>query len=791
MTKNFKAQNTKSMKRPEPIKEDAGTGFDGLLKRHKISPEEYKVVRSIMGRAPTLSELGVFSAMWSEHCSYKSSRVHLKRFPTTGEAVVVGPGENAGVVRLSDKLCIAFKMESHNHPSYIEPFQGAATGVGGILRDVFCMGSRPIANLNCLRFGERTHKKTAHLVEHVVKGIGDYGNCVGIPTVGGNISFDASYDGNCLVNAMTVGVIHEDRIFKGYASGIGNLVVYVGSATGRDGIHGATMASGSFTADENQERSTVQVGDPFTEKLLLEATLEVLEKNLVVGIQDMGAAGLTSSSFEMAGRAGNGLYIDLDLVPTRTTAMTAYELMLSESQERMLMVITPENWGPLQKVLDKWQLANAVIGVVTDTGRVEVSRHGLLEIDVPVAPLTDEAPKYNRPLGPVVAAAVNANAMNEHGVRVAAKISTANLSDLLKNMLRDTGSKEPIYRQYDHHIGSKTVFGPEHQGAAVMWMRSDWANPNEEHLGLAIATNCNERYTAVNAQLGAAHAVAKCARMIAAAGGYPLATTDCLNFGNPEDPAVMRTFSDGVDGISEACRELNAPVVSGNVSLYNETDGVSIKPTPMIGMVGKVGDVRKAVPAVAALDGSEAGGRGTTGGDLYVLMPEMARPAFGGSLAARMLDMTEDPGKQQIPAIDWKAERLAMDTMRALAASGKIVAARDVGSGGIALTAAKMAQGHNNQAAKALTLSRPGGALPGSDLDEAPWWFAEWSACYVVQAKAGIANLAEASAVPIPTGLRLLKIGTLAAAAAAEIKFDGMGLVVAGTKKAFCESLPL
>ena len=771
MNTNFTAPDTKKMKRPSVINDDGNAEFIGQLKRHKISADEYKVVKSILNRAPTMSELGVFSAMWSEHCSYKSSRVHLKRFPTTGEAVVVGPGENAGVVRLSDKLCIAVKMESHNHPSYIEPFQGAATGVGGILRDVFCMGSRPIANLNCLRFGERTHKKTSHLVEHVVKGIGDYGNCVGIPTVGGNVSFDSSYDGNCLVNAMTVGVIHEDRIFKGFASGIGNLVVYVGSATGRDGIHGATMASGSFTADENQERSTVQVGDPFTEKLLLEATLEVLEKDLVVGIQDMGAAGLTSSSFEMAGRAGNGLYIDLDLVPTRTTAMTAYELMLSESQERMLMVITPGNWEPLQKVLNKWQLANAVIGVVTNTGRVEAHRSGLLEIDVPVGPLTDEAPKYSRPMSPAVPPSTN----GDHNAMVASEISAKNAGDLLKRMLTDTGSKEPIYRQYDHHIGSKTVFGPEHQGAAVMWMRSEWANPKDENLGLAIATNCNERYTDVNAHQGSAHAVAKCARMIAAAGGYPLATTDCLNFGNPEDPKVMRQFSDGVDGISEACRELNAPVVSGNVSLYNETDGVSIKPTPMIGMIGKIDDVRNALPAIMKADA----------GDLYFLVPENAEPVFGGSLAARMLGLTKEPGKQMLPALNWHNERLAMKTMLKISASGKIAAARDVGAGGVALTAAKMSIDSG------LELSRGDRSLPGMNLTAAAWWFAEWSAGYLIQAKSSVSNLDEALGSLLPSGMKLVKVGK--PVAGSDIKFgdSGMNFVVTDVMKSFNGAMPL
>ncbi|MFY7928214.1 MAG: phosphoribosylformylglycinamidine synthase subunit PurL, partial [Oligoflexus sp.] len=368
-----------------------------LLKKHKINDQEYKTLLQIVGRQPTLAELGVFSAMWSEHCSYKSSKIHLKKLPTEGSEVVVGPGENAGVVRLSGKLCAAFKMESHNHPSYIEPYQGAATGVGGILRDVFCMGARPVANLNSLRFGHREHPRTHYLFANVVKGIGDYGNCVGIPTVAGSVSFDKTYDGNILVNAMTVGLIHEDRIFKGFASGQHNLVVYVGSATGRDGIHGASMASDSFSSQASGERSTVQVGDPFAEKLLLEATLEVLDRGLVVGLQDMGAAGLTSSSFEMADRAGNGLYLNLDYVPTRAKNMSAYELLLSESQERMLMCVEPSRWDELQNCLRRWELPFAVIGIVTDTGRMQIVKNNVLEVDVLVAPLADSAPRYERP----------------------------------------------------------------------------------------------------------------------------------------------------------------------------------------------------------------------------------------------------------------------------------------------------------------------------------------------------------------------------------------------------------
>lgn len=669
----LKVENVDQLPHAEAISDKPGKSFDKLLKDHKLTESEYKTVKESVERIPTLTELGVFSAMWSEHCSYKSSRVHLKRFPTKGPSVIVGPGENAGVVRLHNKLCLAFKMESHNHPSYIEPYQGAATGVGGILRDVFCMGSRPIANLNCLRFGKKSHPRTSYLLERVVKGIGDYGNCIGVPTVGGNIAFDETYDGNCLVNAMTVGTIHEDKIFKGYASGTGNLVVYLGSATGRDGIHGATMASDSFTGGENQEKSTVQVGDPFTEKLLLEATLEVLEKGLVVGIQDMGAAGLTSSSFEMAGRAGNGIYFNLDNVPLRAKAMTAYEILLSESQERMLMVIKPEHWDDLAKVLEKWQLAYGIIGRVTDTGRVQIVYQGRLEVDVPVAPLTDKAPVYKRPIKP---RNVKYSSSAKSEADLLKKLLKQDISECFLAMLKDTAEKPWIYDQYDHHIGTKTVLGPEAQGGAVLWIRSDLTK-DKPYLGACIATSCHERYCYLNPRLGASHAVLKSARMIAASGGEPLAITDCLNYGNPEKPEVMWEFSEGVDGVSEACEKLSIPVVSGNVSLYNETDGKSIYPTPMIGMVGKMDDVRKTVPAVFMETAK-----------VFVLHPKKAKPSLAGSLIEKIA--TKKLTEIDLPEIDWNGEIEAMNFIRSSINEGMISAVRDVGSGGIATSIAKM-----------------------------------------------------------------------------------------------------
>lgn len=661
----------------ERINLDDKPQLNALLKRHKISTDEFEKILSVTGRAPTLAELGVFSAMWSEHCSYKSSRVHLRRFPTKGPTVVVGPGENAGVVELEGDLCVAFKMESHNHPSYIEPYQGAATGVGGILRDVFCMGARPIANLNCLRFGARNHRKTASLVTGAVKGIGDYGNCVGIPTVGGSISFDATYNGNCLVNAMTVGLIHKNKIFKGYATGVGNLVVYVGSATGRDGIHGATMASDSFEETAGASKTTIQVGDPFAEKLLMEATLEVLDKGLVVGIQDMGAAGLTSSSFEMAGRAGNGVYINLDHVPTRASNMNAYEIMLSESQERMLMVIEPGKWDELQLILRKWQLPHAVIGQVTDTGRMQVEARGILEIDLPVAPLTDEAPVYERKIAAPRCAANESSALHEVENRLQYDANYA--AELYKKMIMDLGSKKQIIQQFDRHVGGKTVFDSERGGAAVMWIRTAEATA-KPFLGLAVAAGCNERRVKNSPFIGASEAVRDCARIIVAAGGKPLAVTDCLNFGNADDPEVMREFSDSVDGITEACKHLATPVVSGNVSLYNATGATSIFPTPMIGMVGKLDDIRSAIPAT--VEGQD---------DLLIcsIGPAGAkRASLTASLAAKNANLP--PTEGALDALDWLAEKKSHEAIRSLKKSGHLLAARALGEGGAGIAAFKM-----------------------------------------------------------------------------------------------------
>lgn len=735
-----------ALPRASLISDAPGPQLNKLLAAHKISSSEYGSIKSILNRAPSLSELGVFSAMWSEHCSYKSSRVHLGRFPTSGNMVVQGPGENAGVVRLSGKLCAAFKMESHNHPSYIEPYQGAATGVGGILRDVFCMGARPIANLNCLRFGDRAHKKTSWLLANVVKGIGDYGNCVGIPTVGGSVSFDSSYNGNCLVNAMTVGLIHEDRIFKGYASGIGNLVVYVGSATGRDGIHGATMASDSFASSEESERGAVQVGDPFMEKLLMEATLEVLEKNLVVGIQDMGAAGLTSSSFEMADRAGSGLFLNLSKVPQRAAHMSAYELLLSESQERMLMVITPENWQALADVLEKWQLHYAVIGEVTNSGRMQAIFNGVVELDVPIGPLAASAPKYNRPMKFVP----RVETEPAFDSACAAEVRRLGVSAVLQKLVERDGSKTSIYQQYDHHIGTSTVWGPRAGGAAVQWIRSEYQDPSEPWLGLLTAAGCNERYCRIDPKMGAALAVVKAARMISAAGGTPIAITDCLNYGNPEVPEVMAQLSLGVDGIAEACLALETPVVSGNVSLYNETDGQSIAPTPMIGMIGKISDVRQAVPAVVNVEA-----------ELWLLTPRAHKGTFGGSLTAQVLgrDLTQG----QIPQVGYGTEVAAMNFLRLASQESWLHAARDVGAGGALLAAFKMCE----EGGTDLALIPPGNSLEAH-------YFSERAATYLLAVKADRCKEVQAAAAKLTDFDFVLfgRAGSMAAGGVQDRGFD-------------------
>lgn len=553
-----------------------------IVKDHGLTDDEYQKIKGLLGRDPNITELGIFSVMWSEHCSYKSSKIHLKKLPTEGPHVLQGPGENAGIVDIGEGLAVAFKMESHNHPSYIEPFQGAATGVGGILRDVFTMGARPIANLNSLRFGSVKHPKTPYLLKGVVAGIAAYGNCMGIPTVGGETMFDPCYDGNILVNAFTAGIVRHDKIFRGYAAGVGNPVIYVGSKTGRDGIHGATMASDEFSEDSEEKRPTVQVGDPFTEKLLLEACMEAFDTDVIVGIQDMGAAGLTSSSFEMASRAGTGIRMDLDRVPQREEGMTPYELLLSESQERMLMVVNNGREDEIKKIFSKWDLDAVVVGEVTDTGRMQVFWHGEKVVDVPIAPVAHASPMYNRPVKKPDEAVKRQNFdMNKIPVP---KDLNKTLAELLTTP--SLASSEWVYTQYDHMVGTDTVVLPG-SDAAVLRVK-------ETNKGVAMAVDCNSRYCYLDPYWGAALAVYECVANLAASGAKALAVTDCMNFGNPEKPEIMWQFEQAILGMSEACRQFKTPVVSGNVSFYNETNGVSIYPTPAVGMVGVVEDVNDA-----------------------------------------------------------------------------------------------------------------------------------------------------------------------------------------------------
>src|SRR5947209_9275402 len=546
-----------------------------VIASHGLTADEYARIESILGRAPNYTELGIFSVMWSEHCSYKSSRVHLRNFPTSGPRVVQGPGENAGVIDIGDGWVAAFKMESHNHPSFIEPYQGAATGVGGILRDIFTMGARPIACLDSLRFGEIDAPRMKYLVDGVVRGISGYGNCIGIPTIGGETSFHRSYNGNILVNVFALGVTTRDRIFTGTASGVGNPVIYVGSKTGRDGIHGATMASAEFDEASEEKRPTVQVGDPFTEKLLLEACLEILESDAIVGIQDMGAAGLTSSSFEMAGRAGTGVRLVLDRVPVRESGMTPYEIMLSESQERMLIVAKRGREDEVVRVFEKWDLNASVIGEVTDDGFVRVFWHGDEVATIPVEPISTEAPVYQRPMQRPAYLADVKPALDRP------RAADGDLTDTLLRLLASPNlcSKHWIFEQYDTTVRTNTIDRPEQRDAAIVRVKGTGR-------ALAMTSEVNPVYCWLDPYEGGKQAVAEAARNIASSGGRPVAITDCLNFGSPERPEIMWQFAECIRGISDACVALGTPVVSGNVSFYNETEGRAVLPTPTVGMVG-------------------------------------------------------------------------------------------------------------------------------------------------------------------------------------------------------------
>jgi phosphoribosylformylglycinamidine synthase II len=631
-----------------------------IVAEHGLKGEEYDRILAILGRPPNLTELGIFSVMWSEHCSYKSSRRWLKRLPTTGPVVIQGPGENAGVVDIGDGQAAVFKIESHNHPSFIEPYQGAATGVGGIMRDVFTMGARPIANLNALRFGAPDDPKTRHLVAGVVAGIGGYGNCMGVPTVGGETNFHAAYNGNILVNAMTVGIADKDRIFYAKAAGLGNPVIYVGAKTGRDGIHGATMASAAFSDDSEEKRPTVQVGDPFTEKLLLEACLELMATDAIVSIQDMGAAGLTSSSVEMSSKGGLGIEIDLDRVPMREAGMTAYEIMLSESQERMLMVIRPEARDRARAIFEKWELDFAEIGRLTDSGRLVLTMGGRVQADLPVAPLVEQAPVYDRPVAPTPA---------RPPLPAAAVAEVAPLEALSRLMgCPDLASRRWIWEQYDHLVMGQTAIRPGGDAAVIRLDRGP--------KGLALTTDCTPRYCHADPEAGGAQAVAESWRNLTAVGARPLAVTDNMNFGNPERPEIMGQFAGCIEGMRKACLALDYPVVSGNVSFYNETNGKGILPTPVIGGVGLVADVAKVV-SIAFKSAGEA----------IVLLGE-TRGHLGCSLYLReMLGREEGPP----PPVDLAAERRVGDFVRMQIGAGRLTACHDLSDGGLLVGLAEMA----------------------------------------------------------------------------------------------------
>ena len=632
-----------------------------LVAEHGLSPDEYRLLVGVLGREPSFTELGIFSVMWSEHCSYKSSRVWLKTLPTTGPQVIQGPGENAGVVDLGNGLAAVFKMESHNHPSYIEPYQGAATGVGGIMRDVFTMGARPIANMNALRFGAPDHAKTRHLVAGVVSGIGDYGNCMGVPTIGGETNFDARYNDNILVNAMCVGLIDANRIFKSAAKGVGLPVVYVGSKTGRDGIHGATMASAEFDEASAEKRPTVQVGDPFTEKLLLEACLELMREDAIVAIQDMGAAGLTSSSVEMADKGGVGIELDLDQVPTREEGMTAYEMLLSESQERMLIVLKLGAEQVAERVFRKWELDFALIGRTTDSGKLVVRHGGEIQADIPLAALAHAAPVYQRPWtrkpAPAPVAAGDVPAPNS-------------LLEALEQMMGSPhlASRRWIWEQYDHMVMADTVQRPGGDAGVV--------RVHGTKKGLAISCDVTPRYCAADAREGAKQAVAECWRNLTAVGADPLAITDCLNFGNPQRPEIMGEFVEAVEGMAEACRALAFPVVSGNVSLYNETNGVGIPPTPAVGGIGLIPDIARMATASLKQDGHVLVLLGAENGHL------------GQSLYQ---EIVAGPAKGPPPPVDLAAERRAGDFVRGLIRKGRLSAVHDVSDGGLLVAVAEMA----------------------------------------------------------------------------------------------------
>jgi phosphoribosylformylglycinamidine synthase II len=672
-----------------------------LVAEHGLTEDEYGRIKRLLNREPSFVELGIFSVMWSEHCSYKSTRIHLRKLPTKAPWVLQGPGENAGVIDIGDGDACIFKMESHNHPSFIEPYQGAATGVGGIMRDVFTMGARPIAMMNALRFGEPSHPKTRHLVSGVVSGIGGYGNCMGVPTVGGEVNFHKSYNGNILVNAMCVGLARTDKIFLSAAKGAGNPVVYIGSKTGRDGIHGATMASAEFSEDSEEKRPTVQVGDPFTEKLLLEACLELMATDAIIAIQDMGAAGLTSSSAEMADKGGSGIELDLDKVPQREANMTAYDMMLSESQERMLAVLKPGREAQAQAIFKKWELDFAVIGITTDTHRLVVKHKGEIVADMPVTALSDEAPLYERPFS-----------KRPPATGTPAFDASRPVMDSLSKILAapDMCSRRWVWEQYDYTVMADTVQIPGGDAAVV--------RVHNTNKGLAITTDVTPRYCKADPYEGAKQAVAEAWRNITAVGAKPLAVTDNLNFGNPQKPEIMGEIVSGIDGIGEACRALDFPVIGGNCSLYNETNGEGILPTPAIGGVGLMADVHRMASVAFKREG-----------DAIILVGD-TKGHLGQSIYLREVEGREEG---PCPPVDLAAEKRDGDFVRKLIEDGRVDTVHDVSDGGLLVAVAEMAMAGNIGA----DIGVAGTA------DSIPFFFGEDQGRYILTAPPDVADQIE------------------------------------------------
>ncbi len=692
-----------------------------LVASHGLKPDEYQRILDLIGRTPTLTELGIFSAMWNEHCSYKSSKKWLRTLPTTGPRVICGPGENAGVVDIDDGEAIIFKMESHNHPSFIEPYQGAATGVGGILRDVFTMGARPVAAMNALRFGAPDHPKTRHIVSGVVAGVGGYGNSFGVPTVGGEVNFHPRYNGNILVNAFAAGLARADRIFYSKAEGVGLPVVYLGSKTGRDGVGGATMASAEFDESIEEKRPTVQVGDPFSEKLLLEACLELMQTGAVIAIQDMGAAGLTCSAVEMGAKGDLGIELDLDKVPCREEGMSAYEMMLSESQERMLMVLNPAQEAEAEAIFRKWGLDFAVVGRTTDDLRFRILRHGDVVADLPIKDLGDQAPEYDRPFTrkapPAPIAAADIPEPNDYAAALVKIIGAP-----------DMASRRWVWEQYDHLIQGNTALKPGGDAGVIRVEGHD-------KKALAFSLDVTPRYCEADPFEGGKQAIAECWRNLTAVGAEPLAATDNLNFGNPEKPEIMGQFVGAIEGIGEACRALDFPIVSGNVSLYNETSGVGILPTPAIGGVGLLPDLSVMARIAFAKDG-----------DAILLIGK------GGTHLGQSIYLREILGREEgaPPPVDLAMERRVGDLVRGLIRGGRVTACHDISDGGLAVALAEMAMAGRKGAA--IRLPADAGATHA-------WLFGEDQARYVVTVKAG--DVAAVLAAAASAGVAASEIGAV------------------------------